>query len=646
MRKHSAFGFLALILALVLVGCSAGTEPLETFLTEITEISSAELTNSTEKLTDEPTGNQVDFAKNEEEKRIEEEAHRKAEEDEEKRFREQRNSFSMMYYLAIKAEEIRTSKDNRLVLEDIYTSLLNDINPGAIDEITQDHLKNLRDIIKKYMNISAKRERLQFIYNQEKAAAIRSSVPNPLTILTVANAFNWKKLAITVAYTAIDSYNNYKKAGESADLAFVMSGWELDDEEKEAVMKNRDRAFDYMVDMVQEYDLDGLKTLNEQSIERYTEICATENPAERVRLLKAEETTYALLGDYWLQLAEAYFETSQYSKCVESVQKYNELSTGIYRKDYNYLRILPKVIVAAQAIYNGEEYVTHISEFADAIIANTNIEDWSNRYFAAQVYLDLYSKTQSRSYLEKAYNIASENVTSLLKNQREINAAYMKDIVEQTVTEPDYSSMNDAEKKEAEKANKEEQKKAKEYNKALKEARKTELPSMYEPLVLNCKLLFSLADKLNISQEEKDEIEAILKTETNGIFVVKPINEAFSFSNTSSKYSVSFSDDEIIIPADLMSAGSKIQIIVSEGKSTTTINDCKVSKVKRNGDAITDFDVYVSSKQLKNYEWTNNSKIKITITYSDAYNITSTYNFAVKSYSNHWYGDKVEFEAK
>ena len=29
-------------------------------------------------------------------------------------------------------------RDNRLVLDEIYTSLLNDINPGAVDEITQD----------------------------------------------------------------------------------------------------------------------------------------------------------------------------------------------------------------------------------------------------------------------------------------------------------------------------------------------------------------------------------------------------------------------------------------------------------------------------------------------------------------------------
>ena len=69
---------------------------------------------------------------------------------------QQKNSFSMLYYLAITAEEIRISKNNRLILDDIYTSLLNDINPGAIDDPTQDHLKNLRDIINSYISISVK----------------------------------------------------------------------------------------------------------------------------------------------------------------------------------------------------------------------------------------------------------------------------------------------------------------------------------------------------------------------------------------------------------------------------------------------------------------------------------------------------------
>ena len=579
----------------------------------------------------------------EERKRAEEEARIKAEE--EKKLAEQRNSFSMMYHLAITAEEIRTSKDNRVALEDIYTSLLNDINPDAVDEITQEHLKNLRDIIKSYLNISAKKERLNFIYNQEKASVIRNSVPNPLAVLSVSNALDWKKLALAVTYTAVDSYNNYKKSDESADIAFIMSGWELEDEEKETVMKNRDRAFDYMIDMVQKYDLDGMKTLNEKAIEKFAEICAIENASERIKLLRTEESTYSLLGNYWLELADCYFETSQYSKCLDCVDKYNELATGIYRKDSYYLQILPKAIVAAQETYAGDKYIDEVSQYADEIIYNTSIDDWANRYFAAQVYLDLYSRTNDKSYLESAYKITSENVADLLKYQRSINTTYLCKIEEQKVEEPDYRYMTEDEQKKKKQEYKEEQKRVKEYNKALKDNRKTELLSLYDPLVVNCEFLFALVDKMNIDDSEKAEIESYLQTEINGIFMVKPINDAFSFTSKNTDYSVEINKDEIIIPAYLLTASSKITVTVKEGSGTQVFDDCVVSKVERKGETIDTFYAHVSSKMLKKYEWTADSKISIEIRYDDVYGKKINLDYYVSEFENHWYGDKVVFAA-
>ena len=100
-------------------------------------------------------------------------------------------------------------------------------------------------------------------------------------------------------------------------------------------------------------------------------------------------------------------------------------------KDYDYVQILPKAIVAAQSVYSGEQYISSIKEFADAIIENTSTEDWSLRYFVAQVYLDLYARTKDQSYLDLAYKIAYDNVTILLKWQRSLNETYIKDVQEQ-----------------------------------------------------------------------------------------------------------------------------------------------------------------------------------------------------------------------
>lgn len=556
---------------------------------------------------------------------------------------QQRNSFSMLYYLAITAEDIRISKDNRLILDDIYTSLLNDINPGAIDETTQDHLKNLRDIIKSYINISVKRDRLQYIYNQDKAATIRSAVPDPIAILSMTNSFNWKKLATSVVYTVVDSYTSYKSANAAVDQEFLMSGWELDDEETATIQKNRERAFDYMVDIVQEYALDGKLTLNEKAIETFAEICEIESVQQKIRRLESEEETYKLLGNYWLELADCYYQTSQYEKCLDCVDKYNALATGIYRKDYNYVQILPKAIVAAQESYIGDEYVSRVQAFTDAIMENTTIEEWSTRYFAAQVYLDLFAKTADREYLEAAYNIVYDNVTILLDEQRKLNATYLEDVQEVTVPEPDYRFMTEKEKEEAETEYKEEQKRLKAYNKALKDARETELPPLYEPLILNCDLLFALADEIGISDKEKSEIEDILRTDENGVFLSKPVNDRYSFTITKADYSIEFTKDKIIIPAELLTVGAEVIVSVSDGGDSTIFNDCVVSKVVRKGDTIDTFKTIISSKLMKDYDWTENSKVTVKITNGDNDN-PLVFKFKVVEFKDNWLiADKVVF---
>lgn len=665
MRKGSAMKnkiyirVISLFLVLALTSCGGAKKEITTSPEIVEETQTAETpavesesdTSSEEDTPIEPSGSSLGAAGTDNENIIPEEAEdpqidedlNKGQTEEERIKDEQLNSFSMMYYLAITAEKIRMSKNNRLILDDIYTSLLNDINPGAVDEITQDHLKNLRDIIKAYRNISVKRDRLQYIYNQDKAAAIRSAVPNPLAILSVASSFDWKRLAITAVYTVVDSYNNYKKASENADKAFLMSGWELDDEEVETVQKNRDRAFDYMVDMVQEYHLDGLKTLNEKAIEKFAEICSIESIPERTSRLVAEEETYSLLGNYWLELADCYFQTDKYDKCLECVEKYKDLATGIYRKDYNYVQILPKAIVAAQNTYTGAQYISVIKDYADAIVKNTSTDDWSIRYFVAQVYLDLYARTKDQTYLSSAYTIAHDNVTILLQGQRDLNSTFLADVQEVKAEEPDYRFLTEKEQKEKKKEYEQEKKRVKQYNKTMKKARVTELPSLYEPLILNCELLFALADEMNINDVEKSDIEAILKTNSNGTFLTKPINDAFSFSGSTNKYSINFTKDDIGIPAALLTAGANVTVTVTEDGKSEVYDDCKIQKVVRKDSTIDSFTAYYSSKKLKKHTWTNNSKITVEIQYTDANNRTVTFDLAVVEYKKQWNGVKVIF---
>lgn len=556
----------------------------------------------------------------------------------------QLNSVAMLNYLAIIAEEIYVSKDNRLLLEDIYTSLLINTNPDKIDEITQDHLNNLLDIIKEYRMIALKRDRLQFVYNQDKANAIKSAVPEPLAIMSVFKSSNWIQLVASIAYTAVDSYNNYKSDADNADYEFLLNGWELDDEESKSIQVNRERAFNYMINIVREYDLSGDLTLSENAVKEFAQKCTTDNVYLKMQFLESEEDTYKMLGLYWLELADCYYEIAEYQKCLDCVERYNQLATGIFRKDHNYVDILPKAIVAAQQVYKGNEYIQRIQAFADDLINNTDHNEWSLRYFAAQVYLDLYTKTDNIEYLQCAYDIALDNVSRLVDEQQKLNDTYLADVQEVELEETDKRFLTDAEKKELKKQQKEEQKRLKAYNKMLKETRKTELPPLYEPLILNCDLLFALADQLDIDSSEQLKIQRILETDENGVFLSDPINERYSFGWHADNTKIDYNKSKIVIPAKLLSQGATVSVTIHNGANSQTFDDWVITKVTRENNDIDTFYAHYSSDAIKSYEWSNGIEVSVEI-----HNSTDTlvvYTYKVTEYKDTFLiPDKVIFEA-
>ena len=95
---------------------------------------------------------------------------------------QQRNAINMLNYLRALAQEIRASSNSRLFLEECYSTLLNNTHPNAVDQATLDEVMSLLDTLEKYRMIAVKRERLQYIYEQNKAQAIRDAVPNPMEI--------------------------------------------------------------------------------------------------------------------------------------------------------------------------------------------------------------------------------------------------------------------------------------------------------------------------------------------------------------------------------------------------------------------------------------------------------------------------------
>jgi len=560
----------------------------------------------------------------------------------------QNNSYAMLCYLGLLSEKIISSKDNRLILDEIYSSLINNTNPDKIDERTQAHIDNLTEIIDDYFALSIKRNQLQYMYNQQKADAIKNVLPNPLSILSISSSVDWKRLAGSVMFSVFDAFNNYKSSVDNAENEFLINGWELDAQEREIIQRNRKKTFNYMIDIVQEYELDGKLTLNEDAIKKFVEIVSNDNLDWKIQRLTAEKETYEVFSSYWLELASCYFEKGEYKNCLLCVDKYKELDAGIFRKDYDYAKLLPNIIIAIQNVYSGNEYINVVCGFVEDIEKNTDMNDWDVRYFAAQVCIDLYVKTNNAMYLNKAYELILNNVTELVIEQKKLNNTYLEDIKEATINEPDLRFLSEDEQKLAKKEYKEEKKRIEIYNKQLKENRKTELSPVYEPLILNCDLLFALAEKLNIPETEKSRIEGILETDKNGVFLSDVINERYCFSEQSDSIAIEFNKNEIVIPANLLSQQSSISVYVVVGDDEICYDDWIVTKVDRNkSNDIENFKAVFSSKNIKNQDWLNVSEIVVLVCNGDSEMYESlVFKFKISEYKENFIiSDKVVFEA-
>lgn len=313
----------------------------------------------------------------------------------------QRNSINMLNYMSTLTQKVNESSGNQMLLEELYSSLVSDMYPNAVDTKTQAQITSLMDTIANYQMITEKRNRLEYIYEQNRAQALRQAIPNPVGLLSAVESGSLLKSAASVLYMAVDSASSYKAATSQADLQYIQEGWELEDQEKAELHNSTKSALNYMYDMVRDYDIEGDLALSQEHIEDFVEWSGKPESqlVSKTEWFKSHEDTYREFGPYWLELVKYYYNMEDYAKCLESIRHYESLATRIYRKDLEKATVLPMVIVSAKETLAEDEYIKLADQYCSEICDNTGDEDWSLKYYAAQIYMDLYTLTEDKTYL-------------------------------------------------------------------------------------------------------------------------------------------------------------------------------------------------------------------------------------------------------
>lgn len=506
----------------------------------------------------------------------------------------------MLNYLVVLMQEVSESKNSRLMLESIYSGLINNVSPDTVDENTLYWINDILDSLEKYRMLTVKRERLQIIYERAQADAAKEAIPSPLGLLSAVSSKNLVQFASSVIYMVVDSVSSYTSAMTAAEAEYMQGGWELDDEESEQIHQDRKEMFTNTVETVSEYSLPGSIALTEESVEPFVS-WQEANVSNRIRFFEKNADVYCALGEYWLLLARSYQEHGDVKKCIKAIETYEELSTGILRKDYSYAKTLSLAAAAIAEAQDGS-FTEYAEKWAAAILDNCSGDDWALRYYAAQVYVALARETGDSKFLSLAYETALDNANELIPEQRSLNSTFLSPVEKLDGASGLPWASNEEKEKES-------------CNKMMEAERKTALAPLYEPLVMNLELLRA------IMLEHPDVIkgsssEEIIHSEGK-LFLIDGLDERYASPNdtyTPDGSGISYDCTEIKVPATLVTPNAIITSAVKGTDGTKTVNDWTLDSVERGeeGNSSTFVAVY-RSKQGKDAGYSDGCTVKLTI---------------------------------
>lgn len=524
------------------------------------------------------------------------------------------NSIAMLNYLAVLTQEINSSRNSRLYLENAYSSLINNIYPNAIDERTLEYLSGILDMLESYRMTTVKRERLQFVYEQNKAQLLRSIVPNPINILSIVQSKSKGMIALSIASAAFDVFSNYMSQSSALSLQHLREGWDLEDEEAATLHSSRKEAFNYMIRIVSEYSLPGDLALNENSVQEFVAAKNNNNLVQRIHFLEANQSTYQAMGEYWLVMLESYYRQGEYAKCLAALEKYENNTSRIFRKDYNLAKVLPFAILAAEQSMSNEDYLAFVEKYSKVIVDNVDNNEWALKYFVAQTLTELSTLTGNQFYLQQAFDYTLDNVNNMVSVQKDLNSAYMADVKTTVIPKDASKNVKDQIDK---------------YNKQLKEERETALAPIYEPLLLNADLMFMLAKELNVTEDVKIKIDNILHQKGDNIFLNSDVDALFRIlkgveHKPNNLTEVHFNGKELTLPVDLVPNGYRIKVSITDNDNDkpSIYEDWVVSKVERkNKSDFASFTTVLISESIKQHKYMEGAEVLIEIVAADKLSI-------------------------
>ena len=311
--------------------------------------------------------------------------------------------FALYQRLQLDTVIARKSNNNRIVLSELE---LRDLVP-SMNASNQNYYMTFNENLGALKLVDIQRERLEFLHEEKQKSSLTALVPNALSVATVAittGLTNPLGAIIGVVGTAVSSVSSYMDAKNQANLEYMQSQWELDDQEMDILLELGKGIYDYKCQIATSLNIPTELTLSTEDLEAFVNFCNEPNAATRYIKLLNLDKRLEILPDFWMELALTTYELGNYEATLSYIEKFEEIYYPVIYHDSDYAHLL---MVKSDCInqLSSETKYPELEEIGDLLLAHIGAEDWQGRFYVLSLYMEIFRATNDVEILKKAYSL-------------------------------------------------------------------------------------------------------------------------------------------------------------------------------------------------------------------------------------------------
>ena len=284
-----------------------------------------------------------------------------------------------------------TSTRDRLILDQEYTNIINNIRMGEINadpELTELYQEIVRVIHNGRLR-DDERRRIDDDYSAQKQKGIKEIIAGNVFTSFSTSPLKWLgKLAMS----CMSEYFSSKIRGE---INYTGKTLQLETKELKDYDALQRKLLGSSWTLLRQYGLSDSYRLTQNGLDKFYAAMQESDPSKRNRMLKYIEGDFAMYSPYWFYRGYSAQEAGDIAETRKCFDRFNEVWRPTLRKDPYKVEALKFRIDELTREGITEDCAGEITACLSEMRENTPLEDWANNIYMGMMYFTLGMKDKA-----------------------------------------------------------------------------------------------------------------------------------------------------------------------------------------------------------------------------------------------------------